>query len=204
MRKKLMSIIGFICFLYAFISCIKDADDEPLNPPVPDPVPVESDSTEVVIDSLFATSEEYMFGEWMAQYSGYDPQMNKTSDVRRLVFFSPEGFYESHVQGIADIEDTVTIYKEFEHEFGTWVFDGKERTMTYTVEYDSLLNFELDVMTFFPGKFQQGFGVLQVYREKIWFSQEQDGRRDWIRTDDNLMSVDNHSARVVYAMKQVQ
>lgn len=189
-------------------SCIKDADDEERpTPPEDDETPVLIDSATVLIDSAFMASKEYMAGEWMAQYVGYDPQQSMASGsdvvsaIRRLVYFSPDGFYESHVQGIVNIEDTVTLYKEFEHEFGTYSFDAERQMMTYTVEYDSLLNFGTDVMEYHNGKVR-GAVTIPQYGERIWFSVEKDGLRDWIREDDNLMSAEENSARLIYSMKR--
>ena len=202
------------CMMYVAISCmlttscIKDADDEDVPTP-PEDTPVVIDSTTVLIDSVFNASAEYMVGEWMAQYAGYDPQQSMTSGsevvsaIRRSVVFSPDGFYESHVQGIVNTEDTVTLYKEFEHEYGTFAFDEERQMMTYTVEYDSLLNFNTDQMEYHNGKVK-GSVTIPQYGERIWFSSENDGLRDWIREDDNLMSVEEHTARLIYSMKRQQ
>lgn len=189
-------------------SCIKDSDDYE-QPTPPEDTPVATDPTAVQIDSAFVAKTEYMVGEWMAQYVGYDPQQSMASgsdvvsSIRRLVFFSPDGFYESHVQGIVNTENTVTLYKEFEHEYGTFAFDEERQMMTYTVEYDSLLNFNTDQMEYHNGKVK-GSVTIPQYGERIWFSSENDGLRDWIREDDNLMSVEEHTARLIYSMKRQQ
>jgi len=192
-------ILAFSCILAT--SCIKDADDEGQpKPPAIDTIP-DTDSTLVVVDSVFKPSAEYMHGEWMAQYVGFDLRQMKTSSIRRLVFFSPDGYYDSHVQGIVDIEDSITAYKEFEHEHGMYSFDASRQLMKYTVEYDSLLNFGSDQLEYNPGKMRLGVGLVKEYYEEIWFSKEKDGKRDWVRKDDNLVSADNHSANIIYIMK---
>lgn len=189
-------------------SCIKDSNDEE-RPTPPDETPVATDSTAVQIDSAFVATTEFLYGEWMAQYVGYDPQQSMASgsdvvsSIRRLVLFSPEGFYESHVQGIVNTEDTITLYKEFEHEYGTFAFDEERQMMTYTVEYDSLLNFNTDKMEYHDGKVK-GPVTIPQYGERILFSVENEGLRDWIREDDNLMSVEEHMARLIYSMKRQQ
>ena len=189
-------------------SCIKDADDNE-QPTPPDETTVVTDSTTMQIDSAFVATMEYMYGEWMAQYAGYDPQQSMASgsdvvsSIRRLVFFSPDGFYESHVQGIVNTEDTITLYKEFEHEYGIYAFDEERQMMTYTVEYDSLLNFGTDKMEYHNGKVK-GPATIPQYGERIWFSDEKEGLREWIREDDNLMSVEEHTARLIYSMKRQQ
>ena len=186
-------------------SCIKDADDEE-QPTPPEEIPAAVDSTDVQIDSAFVATTEHLYGEWMAQYVGYDPQQSMASDsdvvsaIRRWVQFSPNGFYESHVQGIVNTKDTITLYKEFEHEYGTYSFDEERQMMTYVVEYDSLLNFLTDQMEYYDGKVK-GPVTIPQYGERIWFSFEKEGRRDWIRTDDNLMSTEDHTAKLIYMMK---
>ena len=201
-------ILGLSCIFAA--SCINDADDgDQPKPPSTDTIPTNTDSTLVVVDSAFVASAGYMTGEWMAQYVGYDPQQSMASGsdvvsaIRRLVFFSPNGFYESHVQGIVNMKDTIALYKEFEHEYGAYSFDEKRQMMTYTVEYDSLLNFGTDRMEYHSGKVK-GPVTIPQYGERIWVSVEKDGLRDWIREDDNLMSVEEHSARLIYSMKRQQ
>ena len=216
MRKsKNISLVVFftnmlLCLFLSMntASCIKDANDEE-QPTPPEDTTAATDSTAVQIDSAFVATTEYMFGEWMAQYVGYDPQQSMTSDanvvsaIRRMVSFSPEGYYESHVQGIVNMDDTITIYKEFEHEYGTYSFDSEKQMMTYTVEYDSLLNFGADKMEYHNGKVK-GAVTIPQYGERIWFSGENEGLREWIREDDNLMSVKDHTARLIYSMKRQQ
>lgn len=199
-------IILFALSCIMTTSCIKDTDDEE-QPTPPEDTPVVTDTTVVQVDSTFIASAEYMVGEWMAQYTGFDPQQSMASGsdvvsaIRRLVYFSPNGLYESHVQGIVNTEDAITLYKEFEHEYGTFAFDEKRQMMTYTVEYDSLLNFNTDQMEYHNGKVK-GLITIPQYGERIWFSGEKDGLRDWIREDDNLMSVEEHTARLIYSMKR--
>ena len=105
-------------------SCIKNSDDdEKPTPPTNDTIPT-VDSTAVVIDSTFRATKQFIEGEWMSQYLGFDPMQNAISAIRRLVFFATDGTYDSHVQGIANIEDTTVVeYKEFEHEYGTFSFN---------------------------------------------------------------------------------
>lgn len=192
-------VVAFSCIMAT--SCIKDADNEGQSkPPATDTIP-DTDSTLVVVDSVFKASAKYMQGEWMAQYVGFDLRQMKTSAIRRLVFFSPDGDYDSHVQGIVDIEDTITTYKEFEHEHGMYSFDESRQLMKYTIEYDSLLNFLSDQLEYSPGKIYPGVGLVREYDEEIWFSKEKDGKRDWVRKDDNLVSTDDHSANIIYIMK---
>ena len=211
-RILLRQILDLTVFLFVFtvIACIRNADDE--EQPTPsgiNDIPMATDSTAVQVDSTFIASTEYMLDAWMAQYAGYDPQQSMAtgsdvvSSIRRLVFFSPDGFYESHVQGIVDTQDAITLYKEFEHEYGTYSFDEELQVMTYTVEYDSLLNFGTDRMEYHNGKVR-GPVTIPQYSERIWFSSENDGLRDWIREDDNLMSVEEHTARLIYSMKRQQ
>lgn len=192
-------MLSFSCLFTT--SCIKDADDDE-QPTPPENDTIITDTTKVVVDSVFKASVEYLHGEWMGQYVGYDKKQEATSAIRRLVFFSPDGFYDSHVQGIVNIEDTITTYKEFEHEHGSYTFDPDKQLVTYTIEYDSLLNFRSDQLEYSPGKMEPGVGLVKEYNERIWFSREKENKRDWIRTDENLMTPDDHAANVIYIMKQ--
>lgn len=206
-EKTITNLFGVGILLFQLVmcllptSCIKDADDEvPTQPKENDTIPA-IDSAAVLIDSAFVVTNEFIAREWMAQYTGFDLRQMKTSAIRRFVFFSPDGFYDSHVQGIVDIEDTITVYKEFEHEHGSYTLDVAKQQMKYKIEYDSLLNFVSDRLEYSPGKMVAGLGMVNEYEEKLWFSFEKEGKRDWIRTDDNLKSSDDHSARLVYIMR---
>lgn len=185
-------------------SCIKNALDEETSPPeiiVPDSI----DSTIVTIDSTFFATTSFMLKTWMGEYVGYDLMQGKMSAIRRQILFSPEGFYDNHVQGANFTEeDSIIEYKEFEHEHGIFTFDSVRQVMTYTVEYDSLLNFATDQMIFYPGKMIQGTGLVQTYEENVHFSLIREGRRDWIRKDDNLVSLEDHSNQLIYIMKSQQ
>lgn len=207
MRKfKPSHVLLLICILTVAIpaftaSCIKDADDEDQpKQPTTDTIPA-TDTTLVAIDSLFKASVEYLQKEWMGQYTGFDARQQTTSAIRRMVSFLPDGSYDSHVQGIVNIEDTITTYKEFEHEHGTYAFDVDKQIMTYTIEYDSLIDFSSDVLVNNPGKLRPGVGLIREYSEQIWFSAEKEGKRDWVREDENLVSTDNHNANIIYIMK---
>lgn len=184
-------------------SCIKDADNEESEQPQkPDTVVVDVDSTKVVADSTFKATSPFFIGEWLAEYVGYDPMQDGNSAIRRLISFSSDGFYDSHVQGSNGIQqDNTAVYREFEHEHGTYSFDVEKQLMTYRVEYDSLLNFFTDKLEFNAGKVVQGIGVQKEYNEAIRFSMEKEGKRDWIRVDDNLRSTEDHSNKLVYIMK---
>ena len=187
-------------------SCIKDADDDPApQPPQPEPAVV-TDTTTVVADSAFLATRQYLIGTWQSEYLGFDTLQSASFDkkvvsrIRRFVYFAEDGTYDSHVQGIVDI-DTTTNFMELEHEHGTFDFNEARQLMTYRVEYDSVVNFKSEQLQFFPGKMIQGKGVFQQYDERLLFSVEKDGQREWIRLDDNLRALDNHEAQLVYTMK---
>lgn len=197
-----LNIIVSVCLSSVATSCIKDDDDTPQQPQKNDSIVVVIDSTKVVVDSTFQATIEYLSGEWMAEYVGYDPMQDANSAIRRLFYFSPDGTYDSHVQGINSLQsDTVATYKEFEHEHGKYSFDVEKQLLTYSVEYDSLLNFFTDQLEYNSGKVMQGVGILKEYNENVWFSLEKEGKRDWIRVDDNLRTLDDHSSKLLYIMK---
>ena len=179
---------------FSLVSCIGSTDDDE-QPKPPVVVTPESDSTLVLIDSSFTATAEFVLGEWMGQYVGFDARQRTVSAIRRLVYFAPDGSYDSHVQGLANMTDTtVTEYREFEHEHGTYAFDVHSQQMTYRVEYDSLLDFRNDRLVLNPAKV--------TWSERMWFSAQEEGRRDWIRTDENLTVPDDQAARVVYRMRR--
>ncbi len=194
---------SFTCCVIS--SCIKDSDDDDITqlPHIIYPTPVPGDSTDYVVDSTFATTKDFLTGNWMAQYTGFDPMQGANSAIRRHVSFSADGSYDSHVQGVNGIQqDSSVVYREFEHEHGTYSFDVDKQLMTYHVEYDSILNFFTDRLEYNAGKVVQGVGIMKEYDEEIRFSLEKEGKRDWIRIDDNLRQTANHSSKVIYIMRK--
>ena len=201
-------IVIVMSLLLAVSSCIKDEqDEEQFVPPIDEP-PVSADSATIAIDSTFQISMQDLYGEWQTEYDGFDPQQSfyqgkdVVSRIRKDFKFTDDGFYESHVQGIANIADTtITEFIEFEHEYGRFSYDEQRQVMKYFVEYDSLINFRTDSLEFHAGKVR-GQNELSEYDERIWFSVEQEGKRGWIRIDDNLLPVDNHATSLYYIMKK--
>lgn len=192
-----------MCFSVSstIVSCIKDADEEELTPPIKQDTIV-VDTTFVLTDSTFRATSTFFYGEWFSEYFGFDPMQKTNSAIRRIVTFYSNGEYDSHVQGVNNYsQDNIQEYKEFEHEHGFFSFDEENQLMKYSVEYDSILNFFSDQLEFHAGKVIQGGGEKKEYNENIRFSIEKDGKRDWIRMDDNLMSVTDPSKRLVYTMK---
>lgn len=192
-----------ICILISanIVSCIKDAEEtEPIIPIPSDTVSL--DSSLIVADSCFIASASFLEGEWMAEYVGYDIMQGVNSAIRRVMRFYADGSYDSHVQGINGYDpENMVDFKEFEHEHGLYIFNEEQQLMSYYVEYDSLLNFQTDLLEFHNGKVMPGGRTVTEYNEFIVFSFEKEGRRDWIRVDENLMSIDNYSVRLVYIMK---
>lgn len=183
------------------VSCIKDAEEEEITPPIKQDTSV-VDTTVVLTDSTFRATSTFFYGEWFSEYIGYDPMQRTNSAIRRIVTFYSNGDYDSHVQGINNYnQDSIQEYKEFEHEHGSFSFDEVNQLMKFTVEYDSVLNFFTDKLEFHDGKVVQGGDMKKEYDENVKFSIEKDGKRDWIRIEDNLMFVDNPSIRLVYSMK---
>lgn len=191
----ILVVAGLLCCA-VIGSCIGYADDDPQQP---EPEPPASDSVHVVADSTFRATAEDLQGEWMAQYTGFDPRQGTTSAIRRLVFFSADSSYDSHVQGILDITDQTKTYREFEHERGTYSFDEARQMMIYYIDYDSLIDFSTDRMEYHHGKLQGQAEILQ-YGERIIFSLPVEGKRYWIRADGNLTVPDDHEARLFYIM----
>ena len=205
MKKNSTQVILLLVFAgIAVTSCIKDADDDELPTPPANEIPSNVDSTMITKDSVFKATAAYMQGIWMGQYQGYDLRQKTTSNIRRIVTFLPDGIYDSHVQGIVNANDSTAGFMEFEHEHGSYTFNAEKQAMNYSIEYDSLLNFETGKLEYSAGKMRPGGGLIKKYDESIIFSLEKEGKRDWIRTDGELVSPDNHSAAVIYIMNKQQ
>lgn len=206
--KLVLTLVACTILTATATSCIPRDDDSGPEPTQEDTLVIDADTTHIDIDTVFIATADDLLGEWMAHYTGYDPMQSEAmgdtviSSIRRQVVFSPEGSYDSHVQGILDIRtDTAGFYREFEHEHGTYTVDRQKQMLAYTVEYDSLLNFGTDAMERHPGKVLR-HGTAQRYGERIVFTKEHNGSRNWVRTDDNLMATDDYNVRLIYIMKR--
>lgn len=189
--------------LFTLNSCISDADDEDPPERENDTIINDTDTTSIRIDSLFRCGKSFILREWMAEYTGYDSAQNVISSIRRFMRLSEGDVYECHVQGIVNTADTFGM-KELEHEAGKFVFDEDRQTLTYLVGYDSLINFETGKMEFHSMKMHQDGTMASTYQERLWFTKEHDGKRGWIRVDDNLYDINNHDERLIYQMKSSQ
>ena len=87
---------------------------------------------------------------------------------------------------------------------GTTYSLSLESTTTYYVEYDSLVNYFTQRLEFNPGKLLQGVGILPEYTEVMRFSPERNGVRLWLRTDENLKMLADHSVPYVYVMNRLK
>ncbi len=199
----LMLLIASTIVAFALTGCISDADDEDTPARENDTIIIDTDTTSIRIDSLFRCGKSFIQREWMAEYAGFDSAQNVISSIRRFMRLSQGDIYECHVQGIVNTADTFGM-KELEHEAGTFVFDEERQTLTYLVDYDSLINFESGKMEFHPEKMWQDGTMDKTYNERVWFTNEHDGKRGWIRVDDNLYDLSNHDERLIYQMKSSQ
>ena len=190
--------------MLAFSSCIGDEDsDEHSAKDDSTTSQTTTDDTEIVVDSSFYAPNEYLTGEWIGEYVGYDAMQDTVSTIRRQVNFSDDGYYSSVVQGIIGYaEDEDAQFNCFEREQGHYTYDASSRTITYKVEYDSLINFRTNQMEYNPGKVIHGVGVLSEYSERVFFSPLRSEKRQWVRTDEQLKRNDNHSVPFIYLMNR--
>ena len=97
------------------------------------------------------------------------------------------------------IESGKTDYVDFEHERGSYSYNTRTNTITYTVSSDSVLDYRNQKMDGYKGKkyYDRTEGN---YTEKVQFSTINNGNRKWITRDTYLQSLTDKSIKIAFAM----
>lgn len=189
-----------LTIIFCLSSCIPRATDEELLELFPTaPVDTISDVRKY-IDSSFIAPLEMLHGTWTANYSGFDPQQDSLSNIRRQFVLSVDGNYDNYVQGI--IGSSRTDFTPFEHEHGTFRYDEQTGYISYKVEYDSIVDFHTGKYQYFPFKMSATIMGVREYSEKVWFTVAANGRRAWVRQDENLRNIQEIFAPCFYPLNK--
>lgn len=193
----------FIFFILSVVvpvlySCI-GSDDSMEN--VPGKVSKE-DTLKNEVDSVYMASKDYLIGEWLGEYSGFDARQDTMCRIKRRIAFSENNEYECIVLGVLGLSEEDGEYALFEREAGFFNYDEGTGVMTYYVGYDSVINYLTQRLDSFPGKKIEGKGIFETYQERIYFSESKDGLRRWIRIDENLFSEEESLVQLIYSMNK--
>lgn len=184
----------------AFLSSCGGDDDEekkPIEVRVEEPK-MNDLEVESTIDASYSASLSEIQQSWAGEYEGWDSNQKKNTKIRRLLILEPNNQYVNIIQGVL-IESGKSDYVDFEHERGSYSYNTRTNTITYTVSSDSVLDYSKQKMDGYRGKkyYDRTEGN---YTEKVQFSTIKDGKRKWITRDTYLQSLTDKSINIAFAM----
>lgn len=184
----------------AFLSSCGGDDDEekkPIEGRVEEPK-MNDLEVESTIDASYSASLSEIQQSWAGEYEGWDSNQKKNTKIRRLLILEPNNQYVNIIQGVL-IESGKSDYVDFEHERGSYSYNTRTNTITYTVSSDSVLDYSKQKMDGYRGKkyYDRTEGN---YTEKVQFSTIKDGKRKWITRDTYLQSLTDKSINIAFAM----
>ncbi len=188
--STLLYLLGF-----GMMGCTEQGDEYG---PAPEygPPPV----TKLEIDDNFEATLSFLQGEWAAEYEGWDEVQERKVTIHRILNLTPNGMYQNHIEGKMP-ETLKQDFILFESEGGTYTYDSSKGVVTYTCQYDSILNFKDQTYTLYDQKHYYDHKE-RGYTEKVQFTVERDGKREWVTYDAFLMPVDDKDAALEYRMNK--
>ena len=169
------------------MGCTEQGDEYGPEPVMYGPAPGEFYLKPMLADSNYVASLAEIQEVWVGEYQGWDENQQKVTKVRRKLTIQPNFMYTNIIQGVL-VETGKSDYVDFERETGTYFYNTRTKTVTYTVKSDSLLNYGDEVFFGFNGKKYYDH-TAGSYTEEVLFSVEHDGMRSWITKDSYLQSL---------------
>ena len=199
MKIKYLLMAAMVLPCAMFTAC-GDDDDEPIKSDVENPSkPILSNvDAEQYIDASYSPSVSEIQKAWVGDYEGWDTNQSKNTKIKRLLILQPNNSYINVIQGIL-VESGKDQYTDFEHERGTYSYNARTQTITYSVQSDSILDYAKGKMDGYRGKkfYDHTDGN---YTEKVAFSTIQNKQRSWISHDTYLQSLTDKSINIAFIM----
>lgn len=153
---------------------------------------------EKYIDDTYTPSLSDIQKEWAGEYEGYDTNQESNTKIRRMLNLYSNNTYTNIVQGVL-VKSGKSEYVNFELERGTYVYNERRKTITYTVQSDSILDYGTQKFDVYKGKkyYDHTDGN---YSEKVDFSTMSNNQRSWITHDTYLQSLTNKTINIAFAM----
>ena len=199
MKNKYLLMAAMILPCTMFTACGggDDGGKENVEQPTEQNQIVENVSIEQSIDQTYTASLSEIQKAWAGEYEGWDDVQKKNTKIRRLLILNPNNTYTNIIQGVL-IESGKSDYVDFEHEKGRYSYNSRTKTITYTVESDSVLDYGKQKFDGYSGKKYYDH-IDARYTEEVVFSVEHDRMRSWITKDSYLQSLTTGTT-IVYHM----
>ena len=155
---------------------------------------------DIAEDPSYIPSESDVVKVWTGEYKGWDNVQQKNTTIRRKLTLLPNGTYTNIIAGKL-IESGKEQFFKFESEGGTYTYEKSTRTIYYTCEYDSVLNYKDQTYTKYNKKHYYNKEQAN-YTEVAKFSEMQQGKRVWITKDMYLQSLTAEVLDLVFSMSE--
>ena len=154
---------------------------------------------DIPVDESFIPTQAYIQGVWAGEYQGWDDVQKQNTTIRRKLTLNANGTYTNSIAGqlVASGKD----FYPFEAEGGTYTLNQSTGVITYTCEYDSVLNYREQSYTRYTSKHYYSKQE-KTYTENAKFSESQSGQRVWITKDMYLQSLTAETLDLVFSMSK--
>lgn len=152
----------------------------------------------VTIDSDFKPSASYLQKTWHGEYEGWDEIQKKNTTISRELKLNPNGTYTNIIAGKM-VDTGKDKFFKFESEGGTYTYNPSNGKVTYTVDYDSVLDYRTQSYDVYNKK-KYYSKEEKSYTEQADFSDSYKGTRRWITRDMYLQSLTNKTINIAFAM----
>ena len=197
MKVKYLLMAAMVLPCAMFTAC---GDDDGGEEDIDNPVKPVTDNVdaEKYIDSSYSPTVEEIQKSWTGEYEGWDEHQAKNTKIKRLLTLNANKSYTNIIQGVL-VGSGKDEYVDFEHEQGTYVYNQRTQTITYTVSTDSVLDYGQQKFDGYNGKkyYDHTDGN---YSEKVSFSYEENKQRSWISHDMYLQSLTDKTINIAFAM----
>ena len=200
MKIKYLLMAAFVLPCAMFTACGDDDDEkEPIDGPSQETKIIKSDF-DGKIDDSFVPSMSDIQKTWAGEYQGWDAVQKKNTTIRRQLTLNPNGTYTNIIAGKL-IESGKNDFFKFESEGGRYTYNQSDGTVSYTCEYDSVLNYRDQSYTRYSKKHYYDHESAN-YTEKTDFSEMKEGKRVWITKDMYLQSLTAEVLDLIFAMSE--
>lgn len=189
-----------------------DKKDEPIEEPCTVCGKVDCGGHPIIDDfkidwDYFATKATIQ-NTWAGEYEGWDAKQEATTKIKRKLTLNANGTYTNEIYGIlTGKEGEKNDYYPFEKEKGTYVYNASTRTVTYTVQYDSLIDYQtLHFIGYSKKHYYSSDGKnasdKKNYTEEALFTQigEQGAFRKWVSEDTYLQQLTDKELDLYFTM----
>ena len=195
MKKSFYQVLFFASCITFTASCGSD--------PIPEPNPDSIiDKKEFEIDETYVPSASVIRNTWVGEYEGFDAKQEAKTTIFRTLTLNPNGTYTNEIKGllVKDGKDEKTV---FEKEKGTYEYING--TIHYTVQYDSLLNYQTQQFIGYNKKHYYSADGNNTsdkanYTEKAMFSVQKEGKRQWVSKDTYLQQLTDKELDLYFSM----